>query len=155
MEFSAKEDIEASIDQVFAVISDLDTVERQALRRGIKIKRLSATPTVEEGMSWTVDFKFRGKEMTADLSLVELAEPEKMRFASRTSGLETGMLVDLTALSPKRTRMTVVADMQPKTLSARLLVQSLKLAKGRVTRKFSVRVAQYAKTIEERARNMS
>lgn len=155
MEFSAKEDIEAPIEQVYAVISDLDAVERQALRRGIKVKRITPTPSVEEGMRWNVEFKFRGKAMTSDLTLAELSPPEKMRFSSRTGGLETGMTVDLTALSPKRTRMTVIADMQPKTLSARLLVQSLKLAKGRVTRKFSVRVAQYAKTIEERTRTMS
>ena len=62
------------------------------------------------------------------------------------------MTIDLTALTPNRTRMNVQARLAPRTLSARLLVQSLKLAKARMTRKFSVRVAQFAKTIEGRAR---
>lgn len=154
MEFSAKEDIEAPIEQVFAVITDFESVERQALRRGIKVTRTHDADG-EVGTEWTAGFKFRGKEMSADIRLTECTAPELVVFAAKAGGLETGMSVDLTALSPRRTRMTVTAHMQPKTLSARLLVQSLKLAKGRVTRKFSVRVAQYAKLVEERARASS
>ncbi len=154
MEFSAKEDIEAPIEQVFAVITDFDAVERQALRRGIKVTRTHDAGN-EVGTEWSAGFKFRGKEMSADIRLAERNAPELVVFAAKAGGLDTGMSVDLTALSPRRTRMTVTAQMQPKTLSARLLVQSLKLAKGRVTRKFSVRVAQYAKSIEERARASS
>lgn len=155
MEFSAKEDIEAPINEVFAVLSDFENVERQALRRGIKVKRTTPPAPVAEGLSWTAEFKFRGKDMSADLTLAKLAPPETLGFAGKAGGLQTEMNVDLTPLSPNRTRMTVTAGMLPKTLSARLLVQSLKLAKGRVTRKFSVRVSQYAKAIEERARAVS
>lgn len=155
MEFSAKEDIEAPIERVFAVITDFDSVERQALRRGIKVSRVKDVADGGAGTEWSAGFKFRGKDMTADIRLAEMTEPELVVFKARAGGLDTGMVIDLTALSPRRTRMTVTAPMQPKTLSARLLVQSLKLAKGRVTRKFSVRVAQYAKSIEDRAQSAS
>ena len=41
-------------------------------------------------------------------------------------------------------------DLRPKTLAARLLVQSLKLARNKLNRKFRKRVAEFAMLIEER-----
>ncbi len=153
MEFSSKEDIEAPIENVFEHLSDFESIERQAMRRGIKVSRRASSSAALEGTEWEAGFVFRGKEMTADIKLEEMTPPEALKFAGKSGGLQTGLLIDLTALSPRRTRMTVTAQMQPKTLSARLLIQSLKLAKVRVTRKFSVRVAQFAKTLEERAQS--
>lgn len=155
MEFQAKEDIEAPIDKVFAILSDVNGMERQALRRGIKVRRTTPQEVPEAGMRWNAGFKFRGRDMTADVLLCRFDPPEALAFEGRSGGLETTFEVDLTALSPGRTRMSVTTALLPKTLSARLLVQSLKLAKGRVTRKFSVRVAQFSKTLEERARKLT
>lgn len=152
MEFQAKEDIEAPIADVFAVLSDVNAMERQALRRGIKVRRITPHDTAEAGLRWNAGFKYRGRDMTADVLLAEYATPDTMVFEGTAGGLETRLDIDLTALSPGRTRLAVTAILLPKTLSSRLLVQSLKLAKGRVTRKFSVRIAQFAKTVEERAR---
>lgn len=152
MEFQAKEDIEAPIADVFAVLSDVNAMERQALRRGIKVRRITPHDTAEAGLRWNAGFKYRGRDMTADVLLAEYATPDTMVFEGAAGGLETRLDIDLTALSPGRTRLAVTAILLPKTLSSRLLVQSLKLAKGRVTRKFSVRIAQFAKTVEERAR---
>ncbi|MGY3438657.1 MULTISPECIES: SRPBCC family protein [unclassified Marinovum] len=154
MEFTSKEDIEAPIEQVFAALSDVDAMERQALRRGATVRRITSTNGATEGMQWTAGFKFRGREMQAEIELCRYAPPEALVFQGKAGGLETELDVDLTALSPSRTRMSVTARLAPKTLSSRLVVQSLKLAKGRVTRKFAVRVAQFAKTLEERARKL-
>ncbi len=155
MQFEAKEDIEAPIEQVYAVLSDVNAMERQALRRNIKVRRITPENEARQGMRWNAGFAFRGRAMTADVLLAKYQPPETLGFEGQAGGLETRLDVDLTALSPGRTRMSVTAELLPKTLSARLLVQSLKLARGRMTRKFSVRVAQFAKTLEERARKAS
>lgn len=151
MEFTSQEDIEAPIDRVFAALSDYDTIERQAMRRGVKVQR---HPPRGDGAGprWTAGFRFRGREIEAEIIEQRAEPPEALGFAATAGGMETGMEVELTALTPARTRMTVHARLAPKTLSARLLVQSLKLARTRMTRKFSVRVAQFAKTLEDRAR---
>ena len=62
--------------------------------------------------------------------------------------------MQLTPLSPKRTRLGVEVDLKPKTLSARLLVQSLKLAKSNLTKRFKLKVADYAKTMETRYQSL-
>jgi hypothetical protein len=56
----------------------------------------------------------------------------------------------LVPLSPNRTRVNLVLKMSPKTLSARLLVQSFKLARSSINKRFKARMAQYAREIENR-----
>ena len=62
------------------------------------------------------------------------------------------MTLDLVALSQQRTRMAIVLNLKPKTLSARLLIQSMKLAKANLTKRFKLKVAAYAKSLEDRHR---
>ena len=59
------------------------------------------------------------------------------------------------ALSRGRTRVAVELEVKPLNLSARLLVQSLKLAKGSLTRKYKLRIGEYAKGMEERYAKMT
>jgi hypothetical protein len=65
-------------------------------------------------------------------------------------GLAGEMCFELMALSRSRTRIVTTLEIKPKTLSARLLVQSLKLAKTSLTKKYKERVGDYAKEMEDR-----
>lgn len=152
MEFTTKEDIEASVDRVFAEISDFETIERSVLRRGVDVRRKDKLNGPCEGMTWEAGFRFRGKIREAVVTLSKYDPPNSMEFHTLSGGLETHTVVDCVALSRSRTRISVVIEMQPKTLSARLLVQSLKLAKGNLNKKFRVRAADYAKDLEDRLR---
>jgi len=60
------------------------------------------------------------------------------------------MRVDLVALSRARTRLSVGLDVTPRTLAGRLMIQSMKLAKGNLSKRFRLRVADYAMDVEER-----
>jgi len=57
--------------------------------------------------------------------------------------------IELVALSLNRTRISIEIDLTPQGLSARLLLQSLKLAKTNLSRKFKLRVAEFAEDVEE------
>jgi ABC-type siderophore export system fused ATPase/permease subunit len=46
--------------------------------------------------------------------------------------------------------MTVRLEMKPKTLAARLLVQSLKLARNKLNRRYRKRVAEFVDLLENR-----
>lgn len=148
MELTASEDIDAPQEQVFAALSDFDTVERQAMRRGIEITRLSEGPGA--GMSWRAKFTFRGKPRQAHITLTTYDKPENMVFHTVTGGLEMDFALDVVALSRGRTRINVTSVLAPKTLSARLLVQSLKLAKGGIDKRFRKRMADLASGLEAR-----
>lgn len=152
MQLSAKEDIEAPLDRAFAEISDFEAIERQAMRRSVQVQRKDALAAPAAGMAWHVVFGFRGKPRAADITLLEYTPPERMVFLSVTDGLDVRTVIELVALSRTRTRISLTSDLVPKTLSARLLVQSLKLAKGGIDKRFRKRMAGYAKDLEDRVR---
>ena len=153
MRFSTREDIEAPIEKVFAAVSDFDGFERQALRRGAEVTRQDTAGKPGIGSEWHLKFPFRGKEREVEARISEFEAPNGLRIDSRGGGLDGQIAIDLLALSPGRTRMHVAVDLKPQSLSARLLVQSLKFAKGNLNKRFSNRVWNFAQDIEDRHRS--
>ncbi|WP_439123059.1 SRPBCC family protein [Marivita sp.] len=150
MQVTGTEDVEAPIEHVFAELTAFEALERQALRRGIDVRRKfrGSVPNIGEG--WEAQFRFRGKERTAKIELEELEAPHLVQFAGASGGLETNTHIELVPLSPKRTRVNFVFKMAPKTLSARLLVQSFKLARSTINKRFQKRMSQFARDIENK-----
>lgn len=150
MQFSTKEDIEAPIDEVFAMLSDFEGYERSAIRRGIEVRRETDVQPPGRGMAWTARFALRGKPRDLSLQLAQYDRPTAMRFAADSQGIDGTLTLDLLSLSKRRTRLAVVLEVKPKTLSARLLVQSFRLAKATLNKRFKLKVAAFAKSLEER-----
>lgn len=144
MKFSAREDIDAPIETVFEAVSDFDAFERRMLRRGVDITRDETVPIDRVGARWKAHFTWRGRSYDVDAELVSLEPGVSYAIESLSNGIETMATVDLVALSKTRTRLFVSLDLIPKTFSARLLVQSLRLAKGNLSRKFKTRVSEFA-----------
>lgn len=147
MEFSSSEDIAAPLDAVFAELSDFDAIERQILRRGVQIERHG---DINRGMSWDAKFSFRGKSRDAKIDLTDHTPPESMEFQSVSSGLKVLSRVDFVPLSRTRTRVSVRVTLEPRTLSARLLVQSMKLARNKLNTRFAKRMKDFARDLEQR-----
>ncbi|MEK0164674.1 SRPBCC family protein [Phaeobacter sp. JH20_36] len=150
MDFSSKEDIDAPIAEVFRSISDFESMERMALRRGVDVQRLGDAQHPENGLAWDIEFQFRGKKRNLHLSLSTYEPVTQMILSGTGSGMDGTMDIELLALSPQRTRLSVTLTLTPKTLSGRLMVQSLKLAKTKLKRGFKKRVSEFAKQTEER-----
>jgi hypothetical protein len=155
MKFSAKEDIEAPVEQVFALVSDFEGFERAARRRGAEVQRTDSLRIPAIGMTWSASFIARGRQRQLNIEMAEYEPPQVMRFHSLAQGLEADMKVELVALSRGRTRLSVDLDLKPKSISARLLVQSLKLAKANLNKKFHLRMADYARDLEDRIKRLA
>lgn len=150
MKFSTNEDIDAPIDQVFAAVSNLEFYERAAIRRGAEVTRTSAHELPEPGMTWKARFLFRNRMREARIELVELEPPQSMSFESQSGGMQSMLDIELVPLATARTRLTVGLELKPLNLPARLLVQSLKLAKGNLQKRFKNRVAELALELGQR-----
>ncbi|WP_299138675.1 SRPBCC family protein [uncultured Tateyamaria sp.] len=150
MKFSAREDIAAPIDQVFAALCDFEGFERQAMRRGADVQRVDPLTQAGAGMKWQVAFSMRGRKRDVSIELVRFDVPNELVFDVKSTGIDGDFSVELLALSRNRTRMAIALDITPLNLSARLLVQSLKLAKNNLNKRFKLRVAEYAKGLEDR-----
>ncbi|MBQ0766899.1 MAG: SRPBCC family protein [Sulfitobacter litoralis] len=150
MKFSTKEDIDAPIDAVFEMLCEFDQFERAAMRRGAEVQRVDQLAEPGVGMLWEAAFDMRGKRRALQVEMDRFERPTEMKLETRSQGLTGDMSFDLVALSRSRTRIMVALDLKPQNLSARLLVQSLKLAKNALTKKFKKRVGDYAKDMDER-----
>lgn len=150
MQFSTKEDIETPIDEVFSLLSDFEGFERLAIRRGIEVRRDRDVTPPGPGMEWSARVLMRGKPRDLRLTLAQYDRPTAMRVDALSQGLDGTLTVDLLSLSKRRTRMAVVLELKPKTLPARLLIQSLRLTKATLTKRFKLKVATFAKSLENR-----
>ena len=147
MKLSTREDIEACIDTVYSAVTDFDGFERQLLRRGVDVTRDETQPVDVPGVKWNARFKWRGRAQDLDAELVSIDAHQGYAIESRASGIVCMSVVDLVPLSKSRTRLFVSLDLRPTTLSSRLFVQTLKLAKGSLGRKFKARVSEFASGI--------
>ncbi len=150
MQFSTKEDIEAPIETVFAEITDFQAFERSALRRGAEVRRIDDKATPGVGTAWHVGFMMRGKRREIQMQVSQYDHPNGITLSSMSPAMGGAMVIDLVALSRGRTRMSVDLTLEPKNLASRLLVQSLKLARGNLTKRFKLRAAEYAIDVEDR-----
>ncbi|MDF1729513.1 MAG: SRPBCC family protein [Sulfitobacter sp.] len=150
MKFSTNEDVEAPIDAVFDMLSDFEHFERAAMRRGAEVQRVDEMRTPGVGMTWQAVFEVRGKRREAVLEMVTYDRPNEMVVEATSPGMVGEMSFELIALSRNRTRVKAELEVKPLNLSARLLVQSLKLAKKNLTKRYKLRVAEFAKIMEER-----
>ncbi|MEM7751892.1 MAG: SRPBCC family protein [Pseudomonadota bacterium] len=144
MKFSTREDIDAPIQDVYTAVADFEAFERRMLRRGVDITRDDSKPIDQVGACWKAQFSWRDRLFDVDAELIALAPGESFVIESKSNGVECLGTVDLVALSKARTRMFVALDLTPTTLSSRLLLQSLRLAKSNLTRRFKTRVHEFA-----------
>ncbi len=155
MKFKAKEDLEAPIEKVFEMLADFERHERSALRRGAEVTRSDSLKAPGVGATWNAAFKFRGKQRKATIEVVEFDRPTQISVLSKIQGMDMQVEFMLVPLSKTRTRLSVMADLKPQTLAARLLVQSFKLARGNLMNRFEQRLASVARDMEERAAKMA
>lgn len=148
MKFSTREDIEVPIADTFAQVSDFAAFERRALRNGAQVTRVDTGP-VKAGSQWDIAFKFRGRDRTLVANLAMLDAPHSYQVLGTSDGMAFMTEVELVALSPTRTRIMVGLDIRAKTMTSRLVLQSMKLAKSKLTKRFRARILELSEDIEE------
>lgn len=148
MKFTTKEDIEAPAEVVFESLSDFSRFERAALRRGAEVARLDRLAETGPGLTWSIRFPVRGKMRRVLCELERFDRSEGLYLVAESTGFNLWLTVGLVALSRNRTRLAVDFEIKPRTLTARLMLQSIRLNKTSYYRRFEARVQKYAADIE-------
>jgi carbon monoxide dehydrogenase subunit G len=155
MKLSSKQDIEAPIAKVWALMTDFDAWETAAMRRGAEVARTDMPMKSGIGKSWQAKFAYRGRARVVDVTLSTMNPPNQIGFAALASAIEVASHIELIEMSAKRTRVHVTVEVKPRTLGARLFLQSLRLARAKVDRRFDKRILAFATDIEQRAKGTS
>jgi hypothetical protein len=148
VKLTATEDISAPIGHVFTQLCQADRLEQMVRKRGGKVARTPQGP-IAAGTCWDAAIMFRGNPRNLAFTLAELDTPERMVFAGKSDGMDLGVVIELVALSPHTTRLSVETEARPRTLAARLLMQSAKLARGMMLTRYRKRIADFAAQIEK------
>jgi hypothetical protein len=92
----------------------------------------------------------RGKTRDIDVEITAFAPDSGLTALAGSKGITATITLDLVALSRSRTRLQLGLDLRAVTLSARLLLHSLRLTKASLDRRFARRVTDFASDIEAR-----
>ena len=148
MQLTASQDLEAPLEAVFRHLTDVQRLERQAMRRGVEVQRVGATDAPAVGSAWDIRFPYRGSERHLRTRIVEVCAPESVALETRTAGIRALTYVELTPLAPGRTRLAMASELTSDSLKGRLLIRSLWLAKGRLTERLQAGLRAFAADLE-------
>ena len=148
MKMTAKTDLEAPVDYVYASLADHAAWEREAVRRGAEVERPADMPLAGVGAGWRIRARIRGRQRSILLWIDGMEPDRSISFSFEGLAMQGTAVLEVQALSARRSRLRATLDVRPKTLAARLFVNALRLAKGRVQDKFDKRLAQLAGRIE-------
>ncbi|MEO0487463.1 MAG: SRPBCC family protein [Pseudomonadota bacterium] len=148
MKISTRTDVDVRIELVYAAVTDFDRWERRAMRRGADVVRTDPPEGPGLGSAWDSKFIFRGRRRALKAIVSQFEGPEHLSIDSKIGGIDASFHVQLMALSQRRTRMSVSTELVPTNLSSRLLVQSMKLAKASLSRRFTGAIDDFARELE-------
>jgi uncharacterized protein YndB with AHSA1/START domain len=150
MKLTAKTDLEVPAAFVFAALNDHQAWEREAVRTGVDIERPPGTPDAGVGAEWRVRGHFRGKARKVQVRIIELTPDKEMTLSLDGPSIEGTTRFEVMVLSPRRSRVRLDMEIKPKTLAARLFINTLRLAKGRAQARFEKGLERIAGRVRER-----
>lgn len=150
MKLTAKTDLDAPAAFVYDSLTDTQNWEREAVRRGIDVDRPAGAPLTGIGAAWRISGRYRGKQRRLLLKISKLLPGEVIEYSFDSPSANGGIVLEVTALSARRSRLRLAVDIRPKTLAARLFLNTIRLAKGRVESKLEARLAGLGSYVKQR-----
>ena len=149
MKFETSGDISAPTQYVCESITTGRAIERFEQQRGVVNQRSTPTALTGFGQCWSAAFKFRNTLWQAQVGVVGFNPPKTLAFKSVIRGLASEVMISFTALSNGQTRLTFDLDLLPKSLSARIFVQSLKVVRDKIDARFAAGVGAFVQDISD------
>lgn len=152
MKFENTEDLDIPIEHAFDMLSEFTFFERIAMRRGAEVIRRDEGHTEALGTAWDLMIPWRGKTVKMEVKVARFERPEALGFYASAPAIDVEMDLEFVALSNHKTRMIMKSDIGAKTLTGRLLLQSMKLTRGKIEKRMSKRIAEQSRNLEKRYR---
>ena len=150
MKLTAKTDLEVPAAFVFATLVDHPTWEREAVRNGVEVERPAGSPDSGVGARWNIRGHFKGKARKVLVKIDELTPDQRLALSMDSPSMEGVSRIEVMVLSPRRSRLRTDLEIKPKTLAARLFINTMRLAKGRVQARFEKGLGNLGARIKDR-----
>ncbi|MEL6954528.1 MAG: SRPBCC family protein [Pseudomonadota bacterium] len=151
MKLKITQDATASAQQVYAAFTDFARYEEMLRDSDVTLSRKGGWGLPEPGRGWTGKAMVRSKLRRLDATIVAMEPDRGLELECKIGGLRIEHAIALVPLGQRLTRVNAVIDLKPDTLSARLLVQSLKLARAKLLQRMQARLEREVARVEQRA----
>lgn len=148
MKFKVSEDVDAPQDMVWQRFTDFSGFEEDARGRGAVLSRVGNWTQTREGVEWRGEVTVRGRSRPISAKVSQMVQQELCVVDSRIGGMNCHQEMLFTPLAASVTRVTLILDLSADTLTARLLLQTMKLARGRVMQKLQGVLARQGNAVE-------
>ena len=152
MKFSNRVDVALPADTLFAQLTDIPALEHAAMKKGVVMQRLDSLAEKGAGMSWDVGFRLRGKPRQMIVDVTRFEAPARIDYSGTSAGFEVTLVLEFIALAPRRSRMSTLFEIKPRTLGGRLLLQSARLGRANLDRRYDERIKSFLRDLESRHR---
>ncbi|WP_224816165.1 SRPBCC family protein [Hasllibacter sp. MH4015] len=149
MKFKVSEDVDAPASIVWTRFTDFSGIEAEATGRGAELSRVGNWSEPAIGRSWRGSVTVRGRVRPLASEITALDAPDRCVIATTIGGMEALYELTFLELRPDMTRVQVVLDLSANTLSARLALQTMKLARGRVMQRLQGYLARQGNLAED------
>lgn len=145
MKFSTRCDAELAAAALFDTISDFERTERILQRRGVAVQRLEPGQRAGQGQGqgWHLGFDWRGQRRELQLHLQQFERPERIGLAGGSENYDIAVDMSVVSLGRQRSRLIFETDIRPRNMRSRLMLQTLKLGKAQLQRKYGERIGLY------------
>jgi len=150
MRLTATHTIQAPIGLGFKEFSNFDKFETFAKQRGVKVARTDDLTGLSAGMAWRVSGNIRDKTRIIDITLTDLRPGIRLGYASQSGAMSGQFRVEFDPTMSTQTTVTLkVIDPVAKSLPARLILQSVKLAKHSIEKRMLRALIKFGDEIEQ------
>ena len=147
MNFSTRQDTELPAEALFAAISDFPRMERILVRRGAWLRRQDGNGAPGLGSAWLIGFDWRGKAREVQLKVTTWEPSERLGFSGQSELFNLEIIATIVALSPGKSRLLFEVELQPRGMKARLMLQTARLGKAQLDRKFALGIADFVQKL--------
>ncbi|MGB3148498.1 MAG: hypothetical protein WBA91_12180 [Paracoccaceae bacterium] len=148
MKLSTRTDLDLSAEALFAALTDERYFEQIARRNGVTVTRHGPEPQMGPGSGWEITFPHRGKTRRLTSALKRIEPPHTLEFSGESSGFDLALDMRLLPMSADSTRIIAAIDIRPRTFGARIILQTLKIGKGRLESRFNARLRALGRALQ-------
>jgi uncharacterized membrane protein len=148
LKFKVSDDVEAPVERVWAGFTDFAAIESDIRAREADLVRVGDWKEAALGVAWRGSVPVRGKIRPIDARIAAFTPGERMMVESKVGGMSCSYEVTFAALSEQMTRVSVTLELKASTLSARLLLQTLKIARRKVIQRLEGAIVRQGQAVE-------
>lgn len=139
-------DYKAAPRRLYKVLTDFDALEQLAIQNGVEITNRTPGGPDGVGRGCRMIVQIRGVSRNVSAHVAALTPHSGMRVAADSDGLLLDLQVDITRRPEGGARVTSIATLSARGLTARILMKSLGLAHGALETKFHDRIVAFTRS---------